>query len=749
MPNNADKSWWKKILENQKKEIDKITSEFETFFDENKNATVEELKTFVKSQTETVNSRKVQSDLAKRITALDKMKADNLTGDDLKEAITEVSVNFHDSLSILNATTEKGNRLLQSGFDKFKGVLQDSFGPVFELWDTGMSVFHGIKDSISGVFHFLQTIPVVFGTFFDGLFGNKTEEDQLDESKKQTGIFQSLLNYFERIEKRDLARPDADKDKGIFLQFLSAIVFTIGTALGTVLGSIVIQFDVFYKIFIKPMVWFTKKIKGLKFWDSIKTFFKRFTIFTKLFDRLSDFFNNTTKTFIRITKLDKMVKPIVDLTKKVGGWFGKVGNMFKGMLNVFKGTGAIAKTLGVIGNFLKPLISGLKFGMKVFGWPLTILLGVIDFFKAFSSTHGDTEDKIKAGLLGVVGGLIELPVKLLGWIADWMLGLFGVQIEGGAGQEIMDRIQNLTTELIDFVMHPFKSIQGWLQTAWNYFSQSEPGDPSIIDNIISMANNIWMEVQIFFGWITQPFTKLYNFLTTTESGEPSFIAESITMIKDFFSNIWGIIMDNTPFGRAINAISDFYTYLTTTDTGELNFTGELIDKMSNIPLIMKDWITSFIPSIDDIKGGLSSTWSGVKGFFGGETKVDDKEEINVPSLQSGGVVKKEGIVNVHPAEVIVPQNLSEKLAKTINYNPIDNINKGSNENYNQLQLDIRGLLIELKRMQDKQINNIAEKLKLLETPEDKTVNNRVLSTEPPDEIENLSLLVFNKSWGLG
>ena len=63
-------------------------------------------------------------------------------------------------------------------------------------------------------------------------------------------------------------------------------------------------------------------------------------------------------------------------------------------------------------------MQGLKLGFKVFGWPLTILLGVIDFIRGFVSTEGTMAEKIKGGLVKVVDGLIGLPVKLFGWIAD-------------------------------------------------------------------------------------------------------------------------------------------------------------------------------------------------------------------------------------------------------------------------------------------------------------------------------------------
>ncbi|GIU69025.1 MAG: hypothetical protein KatS3mg002_0261 [Candidatus Woesearchaeota archaeon] len=90
---------------------------------------------------------------------------------------------------------------------------------------------------------------------------------------------------------------------------------------------------------------------------------------------------------------------------------------------------------------------------------------------------------------------------------------------------------------------------------------------------------------------------------------------------------------------------------------------------------LKDKVASMFGSIASgianvFRGGVSK----LKGLFGGK---DLKKEFKIPSLQVGGIVKKGGIVNVHPAEVIMPidkalseinlkaQEQSTLVAKTI------------------------------------------------------------------------------------
>ena len=46
-------------------------------------------------------------------------------------------------------------------------------------------------------------------------------------------------------------------------------------------------------------------------------------------------------------------------------------------------------------------------------------------------------------------GLFELPVKILGWIGDKILKIFGEEIEGGLAQKIMDVLSNVFDWIIN------------------------------------------------------------------------------------------------------------------------------------------------------------------------------------------------------------------------------------------------------------------------------------------------------------
>jgi len=100
---------------------------------------------------------------------------------------------------------------------------------------------------------------------------------------------------------------------------------------------------------------------------------------------------------------------------------------------ISKWLGQAASKAGLLGKFVKGILKG----FKLLGWPLIIILGLIDFIKGFASTEGDLFAKIVGGIKSAFLGFFELPIKMFGWLADKVLGWFGVSIEGGVGKRIM------------------------------------------------------------------------------------------------------------------------------------------------------------------------------------------------------------------------------------------------------------------------------------------------------------------------
>lgn len=119
----------------------------------------------------------------------------------------------------------------------------------------------------------------------------------------------------------------------------------------------------------------------------------------------------------------------------IGAWLHRKLALFK----IFKVFGKLGKFFNILEKFplLGKVLKGLKFGFKWFGWPLTLLLSIIDFIKGFKEQQGPLFDKIKSGLWKALEGFIDLPIKFIGWITEKVAGLFGVELEN-IGQKMLN-----------------------------------------------------------------------------------------------------------------------------------------------------------------------------------------------------------------------------------------------------------------------------------------------------------------------
>lgn len=114
--------------------------------------------------------------------------------------------------------------------------------------------------------------------------------------------------------------------------------------------------------------------------------------------------------------------------------FAKIANMFSKL-----------DSIPIIGR----LIKGIKVGFKYLGWPLTLILSLIDFIKAYQETEGGTWEKIKAGLWAAFEGLIEMPIRFITWAVEKILGWFGIDFDG---KETADKILGVIKTVFDFLL---------------------------------------------------------------------------------------------------------------------------------------------------------------------------------------------------------------------------------------------------------------------------------------------------------
>ncbi len=136
--------------------------------------------------------------------------------------------------------------------------------------------------------------------------------------------------------------------------------------------------------------------------------------------------------FVLVTKL-----PIF---QKIAMWFTKIDDL----------------------PFIGKLFKAIKFGFKWLGWPLTVILSVIDFIRGYAETEGSMFEKIKEGLWKALAGFIELPVRFLGWIYEKVLELFGIEVNG-----IADKMMGFFKQTFELALNGWVMIFKLMKTTWS------------------------------------------------------------------------------------------------------------------------------------------------------------------------------------------------------------------------------------------------------------------------------------------
>lgn len=210
--------------------------------------------------------------------------------------------------------------------------------------------------------------------------------------------------------------------------------------------------------------------------------------------------------FTGIWKKIKGLKNLPFITKLVEG-LKAVGTKLKGM-KIITNLMNFAKRFAFLGK-------ALKYGFRVLGLPLTILLGVIDFIKGFVNTEGSLFEKMQGGLWSAIEGFIELPVKFLGWVIEKVAGLFGIELEG-VGEKILGVLKKGFEFITDF--NPMKPIidfwAGFFGTEGTLIEKFKGGFGAMMDGFNNVMDK-WITpiVDTVFPIIKNFFVNLFEGIT--------------------------------------------------------------------------------------------------------------------------------------------------------------------------------------------------------------------------------------------
>ena len=125
----------------------------------------------------------------------------------------------------------------------------------------------------------------------------------------------------------------------------------------------------------------------------------------------------------------------------------------------------------------------------------------------------------------MIEGLIWLPAKLLGWVGDWILKQFGVSIDGGLGNKIIEIFRSSFGQLFEFYAKPFRVLASFFES--DAETETESFLSRLMDRIKQFPELLskWIEnlpgikfIKDGLGWLGEKFgnakeavSNLFNF----------------------------------------------------------------------------------------------------------------------------------------------------------------------------------------------------------------------------------------------
>uniref|UniRef100_A0A6M3K7K0 Uncharacterized protein n=1 Tax=viral metagenome TaxID=1070528 RepID=A0A6M3K7K0_9ZZZZ len=362
---------------------------------------------------------------------------------------------------------------ISKSWGRISGHIDDVLGPL-------KGAFDFIWDTLKSTFDFFKGLG-------KDLFGWGKDKN-LKENEKQTGFLKKIYRFFVRKDLTDakaLARAGigGKEKKPIWYLILGAALLGLGLIIGSLIRKILLPIEMLGLGVVKlGSIGKSLGIIGGKF-GRIGEWFGRIG---EWFGRIGEWFGVIGRSFLRLPMVESLVKYISSGMRTIG----KVGKIFL--------------WLGKHTPLLGRLFSGLKFGFQKLAWPLSIVFAVIDFIDGFISTQGDIFEKIKNGLSSAIKGFIEMPIKLIGWVVDWILSKFGIEVAGGTGKLLLDSIMKGVDTALSIIIAPFRFVYSIIKQTIDLF-RGKKVDTLIIDKVIKLGEDVITSVRDFLTNIFKKF----------------------------------------------------------------------------------------------------------------------------------------------------------------------------------------------------------------------------------------------------
>lgn len=430
---------------------------------------------------------------------------------------------------------------LRNGFSKISGTIQSSTTEIMgsalnSMLNDMKSLAMGIKDITTGTFKKMFSF-----------FSSDTEEDQLDEEKKQTRTLGGIFKIFKKWHIRDMlkGKEKTDGEGGFFTPLV-----ILGLALGAITGGIAASIGGVIKYFTIPFEVTLKALSG------VTTLLKESVLFRKIGELFG-----TLRTML-------------------GGWVDNALISISNFFSKFKIFAGMFKGFGI--GFMKVFSK-----IPVIGWFLTGVMAVIDFFTGFFGEEGSFFEKLKAGVISMSTGFFNPVLQFVGWISDWVMNLFGVKTD--TGKYLIEKFSGFLNFFFDiFTVHlpnilgniweSIISIKDWIV---NFPIKDKFSE--MWENIQSAAENLIDSIKKWVLSLIPSFDSLKEMLPTMDS-----IKEAVLGTKDKVVEGATSIWDKTKqsvgglFGKNVDSPA-----AAVSDLDAANKANEILNKSELVKILQK------------------------------------------------------------------------------------------------------------------------------------------------------------------
>lgn len=451
-------------------------------------------------------------------------------------------------------------------------------------------------------------------------------------------------------------------------------------------------------------------------WDSLCEVSK--SIWKAIVDYVSEVWNNIVEF------VSKAWDKIVEYSQPMINFFSGLGKIIMGVFEI--AWSVIVGACKIAWNVIK-LVVGLAWeGIKVIvkgAYDFIVYLwgGIKNFFsEVWNYVHQKIITPVWDFIVKAISNAYDKITKTWEGIKSFFKAVWEF-VNNNIIVPIVNAIINTITNAYDKVVSTWDKIKNFFSEAWNFVYNSIiiPIWNFIVTTITNAYNNVinvWNMIKEFFQsvWdfvLNSIIIPIWEFIVNTITNAYNNITATWEVIKTFFSEVWDFVLNSiiSPIWEGIkNLISNAYTNITNLWEGIKNFFKGIWDFVSSIvsgvweginsvvggaydyvcgiwngltgafstiwnevkngAIELFEWLAGKFEWVANIAGSISNAWQGIKdGASHGWESIKEGAKQMV-GLNTGGYVKTEGVAMLHPNEVVVNDDLTQKLRSYLNEN---------------------------------------------------------------------------------